>query len=192
MKLLIIDNAEPADSEFNVPLREFVETIVDCDVINYIEMPTPGEIRASYDAVLLSGVPLHYSFESIDDRASLYDWLKQINMPVLGICLGHQVIGEVFGGKIKAQEIEHGLVPTYTDRDDLLFSQTGRNFETFMMHRAAVTIPKGFVRLARTDLCENAIMRHKTKPIYGIQAHPELSPGGAALLQGFLANVKYI
>jgi GMP synthase (glutamine-hydrolysing) len=187
MKLLIIDNAEPADHSFNVPLHTFVTAVVECDVINYTKMPPPDEIRATYDAVVLSGVPLHYSFESIDERSALYMWLRQADMPVLGICLGHQVIGEVFGGKIKPQKIiEHGVVATHTDRDDPLFSQTGRTFDTFMMHRAFVTVPADFVRLAHTDLCNNAMMRHKAKPIYGIQAHPELSPSGPALLQSFI------
>jgi GMP synthase (glutamine-hydrolysing) len=56
-----------------------------------------------------------------------------------------------------------------------------------MMHRASATIPEQFMALAYSDRCSNIIMKHKRKPIYGFQAHPELSPSGITFFKNFVS-----
>lgn len=188
MKILVIDNAEPTDSQFNKPLFDLVATLVDCDVVNYTTIPSRAMMRTSYGAVLISGVPLHYSFDSVERRLDYYKWVPRAQLPILGICLGHQIIGKLFGAEIvRGKEAEGGLLKTYIDQEDALLAGMASTFESLMMHRASVTLPKQFQVLAHSDICRNVIMKHRQKAIYGIQSHPELSPNGVALLNNFVA-----
>jgi GMP synthase (glutamine-hydrolysing) len=190
MKLLVVDNAEPEDYEFNQPLKAFVakNARYDFDFVNYTEMPKPEVLPLRYGAVVLSGAPLHYSFGTIEDRAECHQWILATELPVLGICLGHQLISRLFGGEIVSQEKEeYSIVATYAEEKDPLLENLPDPSRSFMMHRASATLPPEFKRLARTDLCANAIMRHPIRPISGVQAHPEYSPNGAVLLRNFIS-----
>lgn len=188
MKILIIDNAEPADSQFNKPLFDLVATLADCDVVNYRAIPSRAMMWTSYGAALISGVPLHYSFDSVERRLEHYSWVSRTQLPTLGICLGHQIIGKLFGAEIvRGKESESGLLKTFIDQEDSVLAGMTSTFESFMMHRASVTLPKQFQVLAHSDICSNVIMKHRQKAIYGVQSHPELSSNGVALLNNFVA-----
>ena len=99
------------------------------------------------------------------------------NIPVLGVCLGHQAIGEVFGGKIiQAKNIVHGKVSKVTHYKDHLFKNIEDNFSATRYHSLVIdeaTLPSELTKIAQ--LKDGTIMgvRHKTYPIVGIQFHPE-------------------
>ena len=113
------------------------------------------------------------------DAGLCKDLIKYLgkNIPVLGVCLGHQAIGEVFGGKIiQAKNIVHGKVSKVTHYKDHLFKNIEDNFSATRYHSLVIdeaTLPNELTKIAQ--LKDGTIMgvRHKTYPIVGIQFHPE-------------------
>lgn len=113
-------------------------------------------------------------------------------VPILGVCLGHQAIGAAYGGDIvRAQRIMHGKVSPITHTGTDVFSGLPSPFIVTRYHSLAVkrdTLPTCLEITAQTDDGEIMGLRHRTLPVYGVQFHPEsiLSEHGHALLQNFL------
>ena len=113
-------------------------------------------------------------------------------IPVLGVCLGHQCIGEVFGGKvIRAPRLMHGKTsPIYHYGEDL-FVGLPSPFEATRYHSLIVAepLPSALKPTAFTKEGELMGLRHQTYPIFGVQFHPEsiLTPSGRHILSNFLA-----
>lgn len=114
-------------------------------------------------------------------------------IPILGVCLGHQAIGETFGAKIGyAKKIMHGKKSTVKIVDDMpIFAGLPEEFATARYHSLAVeesTIPDELVVTARADDGEVMAMRHRDYPIYGVQFHPEsiLTINGKQILKNFV------
>ncbi len=112
--------------------------------------------------------------------------------PILGVCLGHQAIGEAFGGRIvRARRIMHGkLSPIYHDERDL-FRDVPTPFQAVRYHSLVVdpeSLPDCLVVTARTDQDEIMAMRHRDYPVFGIQFHPEsiMTEHGKKILSNFL------
>lgn len=187
MKILVVNNAEPADMDYNVPLVEAVSQFADVEVAEYRELPEMRDALGAYGGVILSGVPIHYSYDTIDGRLPYLEWLKDTDVPVLGICLGHQNIGRLFGAELIVDiEAEEGLYPLQTLEDDELLQDIDAEDKILASHRGSISVPAGFRSLASTTVCKNHIMKHATKEIYGMQFHPEFSPAGVKLLGSFV------
>ena len=114
-------------------------------------------------------------------------------IPVLGVCLGHQCIGEVFGGKIiRAKRLMHGKTsPIYHDEKGI-FKNIDNPFVATRYHSLLVerkSFPKALEITAWTREKEIMGLRHKRFPIFGVQFHPEsiLTQCGKALLSNFLS-----
>lgn len=114
-------------------------------------------------------------------------------IPVLGVCLGHQAIGEAFGGVVAhAGEIKHGKTSMIEHDGAGVFAGLPNPFEAVRYHSLAVlpeAVPPGFVVTARS--AESGVimgMRHRELPIEGVQFHPEsiLTLPGKDLLRNFL------
>lgn len=112
--------------------------------------------------------------------------------PILGVCLGHQAIGQAFGGKVvRAQTIMHGKTSPVTHRGTDVFTDIPSPFTVTRYHSLAVeraSLPDCLEVTAETADGEIMGLAHKTLPIYGVQFHPEsvLSDYGHQLLQNFL------
>ncbi|GAA5232222.1 aminodeoxychorismate/anthranilate synthase component II [Verticiella sediminum] len=114
-------------------------------------------------------------------------------LPILGVCLGHQAIGEAFGGKVvRAQEIMHGKTSPVTHTGSDVFAGLPSPYTVIRYHSLAVeraSLPDCLEVTAETADGEIMGLRHRTLPVYGVQFHPEsiLSEHGHALLKNFLA-----
>lgn len=114
-------------------------------------------------------------------------------VPLLGVCLGHQSIGQAYGGKvIRAPEPMHGKLSTITHADKGVFRGLPRSFEITRYHSLIVeraSLPDCLEITAETS--DGIIMglQHKTHPVHGVQFHPEsiASEQGHALLANFLS-----
>lgn len=114
--------------------------------------------------------------------------------PLLGICLGHQTIGEVFGAQvITAKEIRHGKQSVITThKDSRLFKERGSEPSVMRYHSLVIdpkTIPEGFLITATaTDDQEIMAIEHQDYLIFGLQFHPESigTPSGAAIIKNFI------
>lgn len=115
-------------------------------------------------------------------------------IPILGVCLGHQCIGEVFGGTIvRADRIMHGKTSLIYHDDQGVHRGLSNPFEATRYHSLVIrpdTLPEQFVRSAWTDAGEIMGVRHKEFPLEGVQYHPEsfLTGEGPILLKNFLST----
>ncbi len=117
-------------------------------------------------------------------------------LPILGVCLGHQCLGEVFGGAVvRAKRLMHGKTSRIHHDGEAIFRHLPNPFEATRYHSLIVRredLPKTLVVTAWTSEGEIMGLRHKQFPVYGVQFHPEsiLTKPGKDLLRNFLDLVK--
>jgi anthranilate synthase component 2 len=115
-------------------------------------------------------------------------------VPILGVCLGHQAIGEAFGGRIvRAREIMHGKTSPITHDGRGVFRGLPSPYTVIRYHSLAIeraSLPDCLEITAETDDGEIMGVRHRHHPIEGVQFHPEsiLTEHGHALLRNFLRD----
>lgn len=142
------------------------------------------------EAIILSGGP-----SSVYDKNAPYpcNEIWQMNVPILGICYGMQLIAEQFGGKVKSSKNrEYGFADITVKKDYIIFSELESKMPVWMSHGDKLTkMPKGFVNIASSKNCLNASIINTEKNIYGVQFHPEVqhSPFGKKILDNFLFKV---
>jgi anthranilate synthase component 2 len=112
--------------------------------------------------------------------------------PILGVCLGHQCIGHVFGGEIvRAPRLMHGKTSQIHHQGDGLFAGLPSPFEATRYHSLIINqpVPPSLLVTARTAADEIMGVRHCEYPIYGVQFHPEsfLTQHGMQILRNFLS-----
>lgn len=112
--------------------------------------------------------------------------------PILGVCLGHQCIGEVYGGDVvRADNIMHGKVSKITHHGNPLFADVPPTFEATRYHSLIVkrdTCPASLDITAETDTGEIMGLAHKEHPVWGVQFHPEsiLTGCGKTIVRNFM------
>lgn len=145
--------------------------------------------KAAPEAVLISPGPCTPTEAGIS--TDLIDALGD-RIPILGVCLGHQAIGQVFGGKVvRAPQVMHGKLSTIHHLGRGLFRGINGSFQATRYHSLIVDregLPSELEVTAETD--DGIIMglQHRSKPIHGVQFHPEsiASQHGHLLLRNFL------
>lgn len=117
------------------------------------------------------------------------------SVPLLGVCLGHQALGEAFGATVRrGEEPVHGKVTAVTHRGERLFAGCPTPMQTARYHSLVVdrdSIPADFTIDAETLDGVVMAISHRTRPLYGIQFHPESygTHGGDRLIENFLGMV---
>ena len=118
------------------------------------------------------------------------------HMPIFGVCLGHQALVEVFGGRVvRASRLMHGKVSPVQHDGKGVFSGMAQNFQAGRYHSLIAepsSMPQVLEVTARTDQGEIMGVRHRTLPIEGVQFHPEsvLTPEGPVLMGNFLKTSR--
>jgi len=147
------------------------------------------------DALAAGGGPQRIH-EALKEHAlgNLPVLLRQLDIPLLSICLSHQLLAVLYGGESAASPApEFGPVEIIVDREDGLLSGMGPTFVAWGSHNDEVTrLPEGFITLAHSDNCKVQAMRHERKDIYGVQFHPEVSHTvkGRLIFRNFLDLAK--
>jgi anthranilate synthase component 2 len=116
-------------------------------------------------------------------------------IPTLGVCLGHQAIGEAYGGQVvRASRVMHGKVSTIAHDGSGLFDGlpsplTVMRYHSLIVERHTLPPELEVIAVATDDPTEVHAVRHRTHPVWGVQFHPEsiLTTGGKTILRNFLA-----
>ena len=151
-----------------------------------------GSRIAEYDAVLVSpgpGTPAAAGVSIPVVHAAL-----QADIPLLGVCLGHQAIAEALGATVThADELMHGKTSLIRHDDSEFYDGVPQPFRATRYHSLAVvdgTVPAELEVTARTDGGVIMGLRHRSAPVFGVQFHPEsvLTEGGYRMLGNWLAS----
>ena len=140
--------------------------------------------------IILSGGPLNVYQ---DKKIKFDNTILKKNIPILGICFGHQIISKEFGGKVKQSKFrEFGLAEVIKIKKSLLlknFFDKKNKSKVWMSHSDQVTkLPRGFKTVAYSKNSKLAIIENSSKKIYGVQFHPEVThtTKGKQILKNFL------
>lgn len=188
MKILVIDNYD----SFVYNLVHYLEEM---DVEVTVKRNDQFELEevAQYDKVLLSPGP------GIPEEAGLLKPLIEVyagKLPIFGVCLGQQAIGEVFGGSIiNLKQVFHGVATkaTILDNEEPLFKNMGPEIEIGRYHSWVVSSENFPNTLKITAIDENdqiMALRHKEYDICGVQFHPEsvLTPEGKKMIKNWIES----
>jgi anthranilate synthase component II len=185
--ILVIDNYD----SFVYNLVHYIEDFgVRAEVRRNDAISVADALKMKPGAIVLSPGPC-----TPNDAGICLDLLAQSpnTLPILGVCLGHQAMGQAFGGEVvQAREIMHGKVSDVTHRGGGLFRGLPSPFKATRYHSLAVkrvTWPAVLNIDAETADGEVMGLSHKTRPVFGVQFHPEsiASEHGHAIVGNFLS-----
>lgn len=188
--ILLIDNYD----SFSYNVMQLVGSVEpDVFVVRNDEITLDEIEKMKPDAIIISpgpGKPM--------DAGICEDVIRTFagKIPILGICLGHQAICEVYGATVSyAKELMHGKKKEMIQENNgLLFRGLPERFFAARYHSLAVleeTLPEELVVTARCEDGEVMAVEHKRYPVYGLQFHPEsvMTPEGRVMIQNFLSIV---
>lgn len=189
INLLLIDNYD----SFTYNLVHYFEELgAKVRVIRNDEATTAQILNMGYDAIVLSPGP-----KTPNDAGICLELLQNApdTLPIFGVCLGHQAIGQAMGGVVhSARAIVHGKTSDIITGDGVLFKDLPREFKVARYHSLAIestNLPDCLQIDAQTSDGEIMAISHKARPIYGVQFHPEsiATEYGHAILGNFLKQV---
>ena len=186
MKVVVIDNYD--SFTFNL-VHYLLHTGATVEVFRNDRISVQDLVAMAPGAIVISPGP-----GRPEDAGISLDVVKQLSgkIPMLGVCLGHQVIAQSFGGTIvHARQIMHGKTSVVTSDGEHIFSGLSRPFTVMRYHSLAVKekdLPDCLLVTARTEDGEIMGIRHKDHPTQGVQFHPEsfMTPVGKRLIRNFI------
>ena len=188
--LLVIDNYDSFTYNLVQYLSELGQQV---KVVRNNEVTVEDVARMSPEYIVISPGPC-----TPNEAGISLDVIRQLanKIPILGVCLGHQSIGQAFGGKvIRAKEVVHGKTSRVFHDDKGIFAGLPNPFEATRYHSLVVersSLPDCLEITAKTWDEEIMGLRHKTLPVEGLQFHPEsfLTKVGKDLLRNFLRATR--
>ncbi len=190
--LLVIDNYD----SFTFNLVQYFGELGEEPVVrrnDEITVDEVGDMRP--DALVLSPGPCTPSEAGVT-VAVIRRWGATI--PTLGVCLGHQAIGEAYGGKVvRAGRVMHGKTSRIRHDGTGLFDGVNDDcdvmrYHSLLVEHASLPAELEITAVASDDSREIHAVRHRTHPVWGVQFHPEsvLTPDGKRMLQNFLRMAR--
>jgi para-aminobenzoate synthetase component II len=184
--IVLIDNYDSFTYNLVQYIGEFDSDIL---VFRNDKIDADGVKALNPDAVVISPGPC--TPNEAGNSCSIIDELAG-TVPILGVCLGHQSIGQVFGGDvIRADHIMHGKISAMTHSANAIFEGIQTPFIATRYHSLIInreTCPDSLEIIAETDEGEIMAVAHKEFPIWGLQFHPEsiLTECGKKLIKNFI------
>lgn len=186
--IVIIDNYDSFTYNIVQTIGGFGEKI---EVFRNDQVDIETIVSLNPDRLLISPGPCTPVKAGISIEAIRYFSGK---VPVLGVCLGHQAIGEAFGGEVvRASRIMHGKTSPVSHDGLGVFTGLSSPFDAMRYHSLVVddkTLPECLIATARTDQGELMGLRHTSLAVEGVQFHPEsiMTPAGIQLLKNFVST----
>ncbi len=190
--ILIIDNYD----SFTYNLSQYVRMLDGATEVVRNDKITIDEIgQMSPEAIIISPGP-----GNPDEAGISLDVVRSFSgfIPLLGVCLGHQTIGQAFGGRIvRAKRLMHGKTSMIESDGKGVYAGIDKPFKAMRYHSLVVeeaSFPSSLIVTARSEDGEIMGLRHKTHITEGVQFHPEsiMSPMGKKLLRNFLDMSKAV
>lgn len=151
--------------EFVSPIVKIAEKQDECTVKHFLDVNSQDLSRC--DRVILSGTTLMDS--ATLSQPEKFAWLKDTKKPVLGICAGMETIGVAFGMRL-IRCLEVGMISISTVKENPFYTH---DFKAYSLHSYCVELSLDFDVYAKSSKCAQ-IIKHKTKPVYGVLFHPEV------------------
>jgi para-aminobenzoate synthetase component 2 len=191
-KILVLDNYDSFVYTLNGYLQQLgAETVVlRNDAVSEAEL---ADLMDDFDAILISpgpGTPAEAGLSIATVKRALVT-----GQSIFGVCLGHQAIAEAMGATVaSAEELMHGKTSQVTHNGSLVFADVPKEFRATRYHSLAIvssTVPADLEVTAQTAGGIIMAVQHKSKPIYGVQFHPEsvLTESGYQMLGNWLESV---
>jgi len=188
MKILLIDNYD----SFTYNLYHYISKFKkDVEVVRNDKINSKIILRKKYNKIVISPGP-----GNPNQAGNCLKIVKDVHkkIPILGVCLGHQIIGQVFGGKIvRAKNLMHGKLSKIKHNKKGLLKNIKSNFEATRYHSLVVerkSLPKSLIITAETKNKTIMGLMHKDYNIHGFQFHPESisTKVGVQLIKNFITN----
>ena len=188
MKILLIDNYDSFTYNLYHYISKFNKNV---DVIRNDKINGETILKKKYDKLVISPGP-----GNPNQAGNCLKIVKEVytKVPILGVCLGHQIIGQAFGGKIiNAKNLMHGKISKIKHINKGLFKNIKNNFEATRYHSLVVDRKKLAKNLLVTAETKNKTimgLMHKNYNIHGFQFHPESisTRVGMKLIENFIKN----
>lgn len=160
------------------------EIKIDNKIISFDEIEKFDFSKSS--GIIISGAPILLTKNDKKIFLNKFNFLLNYENPVLGVCFGHQIIGLLYNAKISlGRDIRYPEHIQIIKQDPIFKDILNEKF--IEDHCEYITIPDNFDRIAKSSSCDNEAMKHKTKNIYGVQFHPEVSERvGKIFLKNFV------
>jgi len=148
------------------------------------------------DGIILSGTEALLTRTADRNQfKNLFEFLPKIEVPILGICGGHQALAIAYGGEVaKSGHLVTGFRTVELEDKDSLLAGLPAKIRVMQSHYEEVKrLPPKFVRIARSKDAKNEAMKHEQKPVYGVQFHPERwneeNLAGKRILENFIERI---
>ncbi len=203
MTILIINNYK--DPNRLTKTRQIAKAIspFPAEILHYSEINDNSKVSHEYEGVILSGSEARFEAHGQYYQSQM-DLIRSVEIPLLGICYGHQLMGVAFGGTTNTYPTgfvtglekitvlrNDPLLQGWQKKDQLAFSEWHTDF--------LETLPPCFHVLGSSKTSKYEIIRHKTKPLWGVQFHPErnvdpnskiYTPDAEIIMRNFIQIVK--
>jgi GMP synthase (glutamine-hydrolysing) len=169
-RIFVIDNGgQWTHREWRTLRYLEVDTKIVPNTISYQEL-----IKQGIDGLVLSGGAPRIGLDG--DLGNCGEILKNANFPIMGICAGHQFMARFYGGVVKpSMNPEFGKIELCIIKDDVLFNKVPEKSIVWESHNDEITeLPSDFLNLAKSESCIYQVIKHKNRPFYGLQFHPEV------------------
>jgi len=170
VKIFVVDNGGQWTHREWRRLRDLdVDTKIVANTTHFNDL-----IKEKIDGLVLSGGAPRIGL--IGDLGNCAEYLEKADFPILGICAGHQYMARFFGGVVKPSKLpEFGKIELTIIKANELFTDVPEKSVVWESHNDEVEkIPDDFFLLANSENCKTQAMKHKEKPFYGLQFHPEV------------------